>query len=400
MSEGENAVRDPDPSRSAVPQATPRLLSSADLSKLSRSLTGNSGFAAAMLPRIKNPEAPWAAELQDNVRLALPDPDTYLRDIAEPLNRMVRQQLKASVPDIDEVVRRALEPISARVREQMTQVQQNMISSSLPHFDFSAVLTPHLSPGLGDSLRLIAAHHVQLLDGLHEALKPRIDPKLLDGLNRAFLPPNLRPWADEVDAREVHEFLETEGIPLYLVPRGRTALRLVRAQDRAARRRVLNDCYDSLIDDCAVILEGADRGVIGDELVFALDGLGAMRSGHTRSAQAMLTVTLDTLVYRFHPDRSRRSKITNRPKGATVPAEIEEMGLREALVWLPIWNAHEQFWRHQGDKVPHYYSRHASVHAVSTRQFSKRNCIQVLMLVASLIGYAGIVLGQRVPATG
>lgn len=353
-----------------------------------------------MLPSIRSLEASWLAQFQANLRSTLPNPDTYLRDIAEPLNRIVRQQLKSSVPDIDEVIRRTLEPLSARLRDQMAQVQQDTLSSSLPHFDFSAVMTSRLSPGLGDSLRLIAAHHVQLLDGLHETLRPRIDPKLLEGINRAFLPPNLRSHADEIDAREVHEFLKTEGIPLYLVPRGRTALRLVRAQDRAARRRVLNDCYDSLIDDCAAILEGADRDVIGDELLFALDGLGAMRSGYTRSAQAMLTVTLDTLVYRFHPDRNKRSKITNRPKGATVPAEIKEMGLREALVWLPIWNAHEQFWRHQGDPVPRYYSRHASVHAVSTRQFSKRNCIQVLMLVASLIGHAGIVAGQRVPATG
>ncbi|MBN6750019.1 hypothetical protein [Micrococcus luteus] len=400
MSEREDAVEDADRLRREAPQATPRAHSGADLSQLSRSVTVKSGFAAAMMPSIRRLEAPWLVQFQANLRSALPDPDAYLRDIVEPLNRMVRQQLKSSVPDIDEVVRRTLEPLNARVREQMAQVQQDILSSALPSFDLSAMLTPRVSPGLGDSLRLIADHHVQLLDGLREALKTRIDPKLLEGLNRAFLPPNLRSHANEIDARVVHEFLEAEGIPLYLVPRGRTALRLVRAQDRAARRRVLNDCYDSLIDDCAAILENAERDVIGDELLFALDGLGAMRSGHTRSAQAMLTVTLDTLVYRFHPDRNKRSKITNRAKGATVPAEIEEMGLREALVWLPIWNAHEQFWRHRGDSVPHYYSRHASVHAVSARQFSKRNCIQVLMLVASLIGYASMVAGQQVPTTG
>ena len=64
------------------------------------------------------------------------------------------------------------------------------------------------------------------------------------------------------------------------------------------------------------------------------------------------------------------------------------MSMHEAMVWLPIWNAHEQFWKHKGDQVPRHYSRHASVHGVSSRQFSKRNCVQVLMLVTSLIGYA------------
>lgn len=148
------------------------------------------------------------------------------------------------------------------------------------------------------------------------------------------------------------------------------------------------------MDDCAAVLERADHAAVGEELGFALDGLGAMRAGHSRSAQAMFTVTLDTLISRFYPDRNARRAITNRKKGARAPEEIDEMGVSEALVWLPIWNAHEEFWKHKGDTVPYYYSRHASVHGVSSRQFSKRNCIQVLMLVTSLIGYADWLAGQ------
>ncbi|MEW6886104.1 hypothetical protein [Trueperella pyogenes] len=226
-----------------------------------------------------------------------------------------------------------------------------------------------------------------MLDGLRVFLKPLLNSQILRGFNRALLPPNLRSYADEINAYQVHEFLEQEGIPLYLVPRGRTALRLLRAQGRSGRRRVLGDCYESITDDCATVLEQAERNVIGDELKFALDGLGAMRSGHFRSAQAMFTVTLDTLIYRFYPYQAVRRLITNRKKGADVPDVIDEMGVHEAMVWLPIWNAHEQFWKDRGDKVPNYYSRHASVHGVSARQFSKRNCVQVLMLITSLIGY-------------
>lgn len=157
---------------------------------------------------------------------------------------------------------------------------------------------------------------------------------------------------------------------------------------------MLGDCYESLMEDCAAMLERVDHEAVSDELGFALDGLGAMRAGHACSAQAMFTVTLDTLIYRFYPDRKDRGVITNRKRGADVPDEIDEMGVREAFVWLPIWNAHEEFWKHKGDKVPYYYSRHASVHGVSSRQFSKRNCIQVLMLVTSLIGYAEQVVSE------
>lgn len=79
-----------------------------------------------------------------------------------------------------------------------------------------------------------------------------------------------------------------------------------------------------------------------------------------------------------------------------VPEAIGEMGVRAALVWLPVWNAHEVFRRHKGDKVPHYYSRHANVYSVTSRQFSKRNCIQVLMLLSSLISHADLIAREAV----
>lgn len=118
-----------------------------------------------------------------------------------------------------------------------------------------------------------------------------------------------------------------------------------------------------IIDDCAAVLEQTDRAVVGDELGFALDWLGAMPAGHSRSAQAMFTVTLVKLIYRFYPDQAARRLITNRKKG---------------------------------DDVSRYYSRHASVHGVSSRQFSKRNCVQVPMLVTSLIGYANWILTRTI----
>lgn len=270
----------------------------------------------------------------------------------------------------------------------MASIAATIPTVSTPALDLPSLQGSALSPATGALLKQIAEQHARTLEGLRESLRPLFDPEALRGINRALLPPNLGKHADEIRAHEVHEFVEQEGIPLYLVPGGRTALRLLRARDRTGRRRVLGDCYQSVIKDCAAVLERADHEAISGEVSFALDGLGAMRAGHPRSAQAMFTVTMDTLIYRFYPDRKARGVITNRKKGADVPGAIDEMGVREALVWLPIWNAHEEFWKHKGDTVPHYHSRHASVHGVSSRQFSKRNCVQVVMLVTSLLGYA------------
>ena len=191
-------------------------------------------------------------------------------------------------------------------------------------------------------LKQIAGQQAAILDGLRGFPRPLFDPELQRGFNRAFLPPNLRGHADEIQSSQVHQFPEQEGNPLYLVPRARTALRLLRAQDHSACRRVLGDCYEPIIENCATVLERIDPAVVCDERGFALDGLGAIRVWHPRSAQAMFTVTLDTFIYRFLPDQADRRLTANLRKGADAPDIIDEM-VHYAMVWLSIWNAHEQF---------------------------------------------------------
>lgn len=207
-------------------------------------------------------------------------------------------------------------------------------------------------------------------------------------LPRLLLPPNLRDVSDHITARDVYEFLEKEGIPLYLIPRASIGKRLVLAKDHASRRKVLNDRFTHIVDDCAALLDMCTNPIVDTEVHFIQDGIGALRAGHHASAQAIFTVTLDTLISRFYPDRQKRKEITNRKKGAQMPDAISDMGIREAYVWLPVWNAHQEFWQHKGDRIPNDYSRHATVHGVSKTQFNKRNCVQSLMLASSLIGYA------------
>lgn len=234
----------------------------------------------------------------------------------------------------------------------------------------------------------MAAQHSSLMDQLRVAIQPLIDFGWLDELNRSLLPPNLRTHAGEIRAFEVHEFVEQEGIPLYFVPRGEVAVRFLTAKGASARRKVLDDCYDAIVEDCTALLDEVKHSGVGEEVAFTKDGIGAMRAGFVYSAQAMFTLTLDTLIRRLHPEEQRRRRLTKRDKGASPPEVIEEMGFRSAMVWLPVWNAHETFWSHKGDAIPRHYSRHASVHSVSTTQFERANCVQALMLVTSLVAYA------------
>lgn len=257
---------------------------------------------------------------------------------------------------------------------------------SMPTFTMPADFLDQI-PSMVTGLQHLADQQRQVFAGITQAIQGYDLPGVQD-FNRRLLPPNLREYSDEIDFGDVLEFLQEEAIPLYLVPRAETALRLLRASDRPARRQILNDCFDSLVDDCEAVLEQVGHPDVETEVEFALDGVAALRGGHTRAAQAFFTLIFDTLIFRIYPERKVRTKITTREPGGDVPEPINGMGIRDVSVWLPIWNAHEQFWPNQGVPVPWEYSRHATVHKVSRKQYSQRNTIQVLMLVTSLIGYA------------
>lgn len=313
------------------------------------------------------------------------------RDAESPWSGLVipNSFARSLLPGLDAATRSITASITAPWRDQMT----GFLGATMPTFNIPMpAMLLHLSGAFQVTTQQWSKN---ILGDLRKSIGPILVPEVLRGFQRNLLPPNLRDHVDEVSARQIYDFLQEEGIPLYLVPRGATAVRLLSAHDHQARRRVLSDRYESLIEDCEAVLERSDDPAVRDEVLFSLDGVGAMRAGHTRSAQALFTVTLDTLIYRFYPDQKTRKNITNRKEGANVPDLIDSMGVHQAFVWLPIWNAHQEFWKHKGEQVPHNYSRHASVHGVSKRQFSKRNSIQSLLLVTSLIGYANRLLTQN-----
>jgi len=278
------------------------------------------------------------------------------------------------------------EDISRLYSENFSQQISSMIGFRIPIFTVPS--TDFMSESITASirnLRQVVAEGLSEQVTEHLAVISEIIRK--SSFNHALLlPPNIRDYAEEVQIYQVLDFLEHEGIPLFLVPRGKIAICLLQASDRSSRRQILDDCCNQIIDDCAAVLEEIEHQTNGEEIDFVLDALHAMKAGYHRSAQAMLTVTLDTLIYRFYPDKNIRRSITNHKKGQDMPSVIDQMDIYDTMVWLPIWNAHMEFWQHKGDQIPYDYSRHASVHGVSPRQFSKRNCVQVLMLVTSLLG--------------
>jgi hypothetical protein len=50
-----------------------------------------------------------------------------------------------------------------------------------------------------------------------------------------------------------------------------------------------------------------------------------------------------------------------------------------------MWQTYQQFFVADGDKVPMTFSRNATAHTVSPRQFNRRNAVQGIMVACSLL---------------
>lgn len=283
--------------------------------------------------------------------------------------------------------RRQLDRQLVQIRKKMASLHQSPDLATTISSVVAAAgsVAPHLerlrTDGALDAIRSTLATIQRLIEQLDLA-------GIRGALNRRLLPPNLRSVADQVNSPDVWKFLVEEGIPLYRVPRASVAMRLLQAPTHAARRRVLTTHARQIVDDCDETLATCTSADLRTFVEFAQDGLLAVNAGAYRSAQAAFTVTLDTLITELVPDLKERRILTKKKRGADIPDVIDEMDVHSAFVWLAVWNGHREFWVTKGDQIPYVYSRHATVHAVSRRQYSKRNCVQSLMLLTSLISWA------------
>lgn len=206
-------------------------------------------------------------------------------------------------------------------------------------------------------------------------------------LRKFVFPVNIAEVLDHVSVKELEAFVLAEGIGVYGAPRSAIVVKLVKSDSRAARRKMLNTYYSQIISDCESTLSSMSSQDLFPEIEFVLEAVETMQSGHPKAAQALLTVTLDSLISRLIGDKKTRTSITTRNADSEPPLNTDANNFRMVLAWLPVWNAHGTFYASKGDEIPREFSRHATVHAVSKRQYSKRNCIQVLLLVTGLIKY-------------
>lgn len=196
-----------------------------------------------------------------------------------------------------------------------------------------------------------------------------------------FYPPNLRAIED-LRFEAVETVVMADGIPLYGVPRTDIAAALIRADSVSKRREILGRRWRAISADCRAAVAGCASESVAPYVSFALAALNALDAGHTEAAQALAGSLVDTLVTGYFGDE--RYKYTPSKKNTTTDA-YNEFTIREFIAFGPMWQTYRQFFVSNGDRVPGTFSRHATAHAVSPRQYNRRNAVQGVMLVCSLL---------------
>lgn len=263
----------------------------------------------------------------------------------------------------------------ARLYERLAPVLSDLVSQS------TAATQASIARVMGNiDLSGIAASIAETFARQQSALLKNLGPAIA-GMQGGFYPPNLRSIAD-LKFKTINEVVMTNGIALYGLPRPATADALLQARNARERRDILGRRWKPISADCRELVLGCTSGAVVQYVPFALAALDALDAGHSAAAQALAGSLIDAIVTKYFG--SDRYKYTPNKK-TTTSAAYDEFTVREFVAFAPMWQAYQQFYVNNGDKIPTTFSRNATAHTVSRRQFSRRNAVQGLMFVCSLL---------------
>lgn len=250
----------------------------------------------------------------------------------------------------------------------LVQANLNLVTSQLTkNIDFSVFA------GAARVAEQFAAQQTTWLKNIAPALA---------SLRAAFYPPNLRS-IEGLEFEEVEQVVMADGIPLYGLPRPAIAEALIQADGARGRREILGRRWKLISADCRAVVGACGSDAVAAYVPFAVAALDALDAGHTEAAQTLAGTLIDAILtsyfgkdrYKYTPDRN----------GKRTRDAYEEFNVRQFIAFAPMWQTYQQFFAADGDKVPMTFSRNATAHTVSPRQFNRRNAVQGIMVACSLL---------------
>ena len=297
--------------------------------------------------------------------------------------------LRAAMPNIQRLMREVAKSHSDSPRiisEQYTGRYAEMIKSLTR--DVSKFKLPTLAidyKTLFPDFAPLARHALEQLTPALKAIQIVQREQFADVISKvraamqAALPPNWR--GDDVTLpTNLEALLLDEGLPLAWLPPKSILIRLFAAKDAGARRRIIGRNWQPIARAAIHQLDTIGDDALAPHVEFAKEAANALLTGQPSASQALSANLLDSILRAEFDDGDRRT-VTGRAQRLN----IDEYHLRVAIVLGGIWGAHGEYWPDKGDVIPRNFSRHASAHAVSRRQYSRINAVLALMHVVALL---------------
>lgn len=243
-----------------------------------------------------------------------------------------------------------------------------IVIPELPKLDYS-----NLFPSNAQELvKQIAAFAKQQADAFSSTLKA------IDFSN--LYPPNWKNGKNVLSFPQDLELIVADGIPLAYVPPYHVLEKIFTSTSTSQRRKILSDNHKSIVDSCGCIIDTIKEKELRQYQIFTKESIKAFNDGNWRASQALSTSILDSFLHK-HFSKNVRIKMVDQKS----PIDWKKLPTHLAFTIGAISANYGQYYPENGDKIPKKYSRHASVHGLSVRQYSKLNSLIALMTVVSLL---------------
>ena len=127
-------------------------------------------------------------------------------------------------------------------------------------------------------------------------------------------------------------------------------------------------------------LDDIEEIQLREHVQFAKQSAESLLLGNSAACQALSANLMDTVLNAEFGTADRGAIVSQKSRFA-----FDDHSFRIAMVLGPIWAAHGTYSPSAGDRIPTTFSRHASAHGVSRRQYSRINATLSLMHVTALI---------------
>jgi hypothetical protein len=199
---------------------------------------------------------------------------------------------------------------------------------------------------------------------------------------RASLPDNWKGFKSVREIGQIFDVMESTGWCLAWVPREEIVRGVVDEPRFEGRAFMLLARRNEITADIRDLLRNLEAADLSQYKSSALKATLAYSGGHPEAAQALAASTMSALIQDVLDYRTfgeARQSLKGDPRDAGLGT------FRRAAVFNQVALSLQRYFVDRGDEVPGTFSRHATAHSVSPRQFTEINCLSSLLLVAAFL---------------